>query len=213
MGVYGLLVALSIGGAERLAAATEGTRLYEDGPLTAQDFQATVPPDVAGDAFTGTQLRYDFQYRYQGRDGRVTATVTEVTVEALVRQDQSWNRRPSDPRLLEHEQGHADNAWIQCLKARLAFDQKRRRGWTASAPTLAEASEKLSRELTDKLMGFEEEGRAADARYDEETKHGLGPQQAEWRRVQKATIQELETEWERRARPAASRRSRSVGQP
>lgn len=208
VGVYGLLVALSISGVARLSAAADETRLYEDGLLTAQDFQATVPSDAAGDAFTGTQLGYDFRYRYEGREGRVRATVTEVSIKAVVRKDQSWNRRPTDPRLLEHEQGHADNAWIQCLKARLAFDEKRRRGWTVSAATLAEATDILTRELTEKLTSFEEEGRAADVRYDEETKHGVGPKQAEWRRVQRETIQELEAAWERRTRTASGRRSR-----
>ncbi len=77
-----------------------------------------------------------------------------------------------------------------------------------SAATLAEATDILTRELTEKLTSFEEEGRAADARYDEETKHGVGPKQAEWRRVQRETIQELEAAWERRTRTASGRRSR-----
>ncbi len=125
-------------------------------------------------------------------------TVTEVTVDAYVLQDQSWNRKPGNVTLLEHEQGHADNAWIQCLKARLFFDQKRRRGWKVSASSLDEATDRLRDELTVKMKVFEEEGLEADVRYDRDTKHGLGPLQAELRRVQVATIQELEAEWQQR---------------
>jgi hypothetical protein len=179
--------------------AAEGQRRYEDGPLTTADFRGDVPADAPGDAFTRTQLQFDFRYRYQQLPGgRATVTVTEVTVDAYVLQDQSWNRKPGNVTLLEHEQGHADNAWIQCLKARLFFDQKRRRGWKVSASSLDEATDRLRDELTVKMKVFEEEGLEADVRYDRDTKHGLGPLQAELRRVQVATIQELEAEWQQR---------------
>ena len=94
------------------ALAAEAARKVDAGPLTAADFRGQVPVDPAGDANTSTQLRFSFRYGYQQLGGRATVTVESVSVDAIVIQDASWNRQPTNARLLEHEQGHADIAWI-----------------------------------------------------------------------------------------------------
>mgnify|MGYP007061971409 FL=1 len=60
------------------------------------------------------------------------------------------------------------------------------------APTVEEAAAVVNRELSELMTTFHDEGLRADAEYDRETQHGLGPRQGEWRRVQAATIEELE---------------------
>lgn len=196
-----LLVATALLVAATPVSRAEDLRPYEDGPLTADDFRGEPPDAALGDAQTTTHLRYDFRYRYRFTGGATVLTIEQVEVEALIDRDTSWNRRPGDADLLAHEQGHADNAWIQCLKARLAVRTKLDRpgGWTFTARSLKDAKAEANEALNDTMQAFEKEGVEADAAYDRETRHGLGPRQGEWRRVQQATIEELETLWRRAA--------------
>lgn len=199
---YRLLITTALLVTATTVSRAEDLRPYEAGPLTAADFRGEIPTTAPGDAQTTTHLRYDFRYRYRFTGGATVLTIEQIEIEALIARDTSWNRRPSDTALLAHEQGHADNAWIQCLKARLAVrtNLDRPGGWTFTARSLKDAEAKANEALTDMLQAFEQEGIEADAAYDRETQHGLGPRQGEWRRVQKATMEELEAAW-RRARP------------
>ncbi len=195
MRVWMSLAVMTVAGAviERPATA-EDLRSYEDGPLTAADFLGEVPADPGGDANTATKLGCSYRYSYRVVGGRTTLTVEELTVEAFVRRDASWNRRPMNAALMSHEQGHADIAWISCLQARLAFQEKMPRGrhWRFTGASLEDAVAKLDAAVAEIMKPFEVSGREADAAYDRETRHGLGPKQSEWRRVHQATIEELE---------------------
>lgn len=193
----GLLVALALLVASTSVSRAEDLRSYEDGPLTADDFRGEIHTAAPGDAQTTTHLRYDFRYRYRFTGGATVLTIEQVEIAALIDRDTSWNRRPGDADLLAHEQGHADNAWIQCLKARLAVrtNLDRPGGWTFTARSLKDAEAKATAALNDMMQAFEKEGVEADEAYDRETRHGLGPRQGEWRRVQQATIEELEAAW------------------
>jgi hypothetical protein len=184
----------------QLASAAEDLRNYEEGPLTSDDFRASVPAGTVKDAMTATRLRFEYRYEYRDDGRQTTVTVAGVNVHSFIQRDASWNRRPENKPLLEHEQGHADISWIQCLKARLAYDEKIRGGkkWSATAPTLKEAIAKLERELAGFLATFEQAGREADVQYDRESRHGLAREQAEWRRVHAETIKRLEAEWKAR---------------
>lgn len=174
----------------------EDRRKYDEGPLTKDDFRAE-PQDIAGAAAkTITQLGYDFRYRYKSSARNTTATLDGITIEAYIRRDRSWNRKPDDKALLDHEQGHADIALIHCLQARLAFRKLQKgQGLSATASSLKEATAALEREVKKQMAAFEKSARDADAEYDRETRNGLGAQQAEWRRVQAETIQQLQAEW------------------
>lgn len=193
----GLLVAIALLVASTSVSRAEDLRSYEDGPLAADDFRGEPPAAAPGDAQTTTHLRFDFRYRYRFTGGVTVLTIQQVSIKALIDRDASWNRRPGNAALLAHEQGHADNAWIQCLKARLAVREKvgRSGGWTFTTRSLKDAEAKATAALNDMMQAFEKEGVEADAAYDRETRHGLGPRQGEWRRVQRATIEELEAAW------------------
>jgi hypothetical protein len=185
-------------------AAADDNRKYEEGPLTAADFRAE-PQDIpAAAAKTATQLGHDFRYRYKSTARNTTVTLESITIEAYIRRNRSWNRKPDDKALLDHEQGHADIAQIHCLQARLAFRKLQRGpGLSVTASSLKEATAALEREL-DKLMAvYEQAACDADAEYDRETRNGLGGKQAEWRRVQRETIEQLEAQWRTKKRPAS----------
>lgn len=182
-----------------VSKAEEDRRLWDDGPLTKNDFRGAVPEQPERKAYTATEIRHDYRYRYASTSGgRVTATLTEIDIQAYIRRDQSWNRTPDDRRLLDHEQGHADNAAIQCLRARIALrDAMRGRGVQAVGETKELAVAALERRVIDLMQSFIDGLRDADADYDRRTLHGLGPNESEWRRVQAETLKSLTEQWEK----------------
>jgi hypothetical protein len=193
----GLVLALfSIGG----ASAAENVREYGEGPLTASDFQGAPPEIVTAAAKTVTQFAFEFTYRYKSTARLTTATLDRITITACIRRDQSWNLRPDDESLMDHEQGHADIAQIHCLKARLEFRKKLAKGpnLAVTASSLKEAAAGLDREVRKEIAVFEQATRDADLEYDRQTANGLGGKQAEWRRVQAETLKQLEAEWGRK---------------
>ena len=185
-----LLVAVSI------LSAAEDRRRYDAGPMTADDFRGEAPDTVIAAAKTSTQFLFDFKYRYKSNAKNTTVTLDSITIDAFVRRDQSWNRDPTNKTLLDHEQGHADIAQIHCLRAKLEFRKKLTKGpnISATASSLKAAIAALDREVRKEMAEVEQANREDDAEYDRETRSGLGPKQAEWRRVQVETIKQLETE-------------------
>lgn len=182
-----LFVALSLMATTALAV---DRRPYDEGPLTAEDFlhqPKTVPKGTV--ALTATELRFEYKYRYKSNARNTTATLSSLEITAYIRRDLSWNLSPESKRLLDHEQGHADIAQIQCLKARLAA--RKIIGLQATAGSIEEAQAALGREVSRHMQPFEDAMREADAEYDRETFHGLGGKQAEWRRVQVETLKKL----------------------
>lgn len=177
------------------AVAAEDLRRYEDGPLTADDFREEAPASSRAAAKTVTQFAYEFRFHYRTTTRLTTATLDSITIHANIRRDQSWNTKPEDFNLLDHEQGHADIAQIHCLKARLAFRKKLGRSLTATASSPREASVALDRKVREEMAKFEQAARDADAEYDRQTVNGLGGKQAEWRRVQIETLKQLDAEW------------------
>ena len=183
------------------AEAVEDRRKYEDGPLAADDFRAPVQqiPGIA--AHTITELRYTFRCRFEPAGKLTRAVLTNIEVQAYIRRDRSWNREPHNKSLLDHEQGHADIIQAHCLRARLAFRERMRTGKievTGNSQREAEAA--LGRKIEALIFEFRAARQDDDAQYDRATHHGLGGQQAEWRRVQIETLRQLAEQWQ----PAAS---------
>ena len=147
-----LLFAGVLTGGVRTAAAAEDARprgrSYQDGPLTLDDYRAKPPDDSPLSAFTVTDIRCDYRYRYQSTNRTTTAYVTEMTIDAVVIASQSWNRHPKDKRVLDHEQGHFDLAMIAALQTRLRFaEEYQTRKLTGTGATMEIALEDLKREL------------------------------------------------------------------
>jgi hypothetical protein len=176
------------------AANAADRRPYDDGPLTADDFRADPPANLPAKAHTGTELIHEYRYRYVATEASTTVTLTSFKVTAYIERDRSWNAEPENAALLDHEQGHADAAQIECLRTRAQFRQLvlGAKPLATTAPTLKEAVAALEKKIASLMAAHEQAVRDADAAYDKATEHGLGQGQAEWRRVQKATLRQLE---------------------
>jgi hypothetical protein len=185
-----------------LAGTTLATdrRPYADGPLSKGDFLEEPRELPAGGlARTATELLYKFDYTYKGSARNTTAMLDRIEINAYIRRDKSFNLRPDDKGLMDHEQGHADIAQIHCLRARLAFQKTMRKGRIeATGSSLKDAQTALNREIERQIQEFVTAMRDADAEYDRATSHGLGGKQPEWRRVQLETLKQLEAEWGKR---------------
>lgn len=176
-------------------AADASTRSYSTGPLTLADYQATPPNDRRGlDAFTTTEIRFNYNYRTRVTQRRATAYLTELNIDAVVLPSKSWNTRPSDVRLTDHEQGHFDITYIKSLRARLELARMKKKGKRLySTGTTAQAAIDGLKHKTEGLMQpFLDTLLEEQHEYDRVTNHGLrrGPQ-AEQRRDQLETIKTL----------------------
>jgi hypothetical protein len=178
--------------AKRPAGASEH-RDYVEGPLTADDYLAAVPADRGGlQAMTTADLRVDFHYELEGTKRRLTARLTSINVRAVVIPAKSWNLKPDDPRLLDHEQGHFDLAHIMALRARLHF--AREEPMTGKGPTRNQAIADLNRNVERQFRRFVDELQTEQTRYDELTRHGAVRRVQEHHRRQHREQIELLTE-------------------
>ena len=181
-------------------AAAEKFRSHRAGPLTADDFQAKPDPKSSYIAWTETSLQFHFKYRSETKNGQRVVTLTDIDVWAVLTCDKSWNLRPTDPLLMDHEQGHFDLTEVQ---ARLARNQlrrlmKRRDALTfAKAPREAEAVAKLKAAIAKFMEAYTEACQANHQAYDEATRNGReDTAQANERRQQQAQLEALAREWE-----------------
>jgi hypothetical protein len=100
---------------KKLADADLALRPYRNGPLTAADYRCPPPKPVPQKngvslaAMTYTSIHYSIRYRWRELKSKtVEAKLTNFDAVAEVDRRQSWTTRPTDERLLDHEQGHFD---------------------------------------------------------------------------------------------------------
>lgn len=195
-----LVVAISLAAASAFGQAknserseTPDRRLCEAGPLAKDDFRADPPGESIASARTVTELRHEFSYTYRESGRSVIAKLDKIKIQSYVRRDKSWNKQPDNAALMDHEQGHADNALIESLKARADF-AKRSSTFTTTARTKDEAAAALERQVRAKMKTYEAAMLEQDSLYDQQTRNGLdATKQHEWRRVQMETIKKLAT--------------------
>ncbi|MCL4201774.1 MAG: hypothetical protein KJ000_04725 [Pirellulaceae bacterium] len=169
-------------------------RVYETGPLSARDFQAKIPADNRGlDAWTTTDLVYRLEYQTRITSRIASVWTTQVTVEAVVIPGKSWNRRPDDSALMDHEQGHFDLSQIAALRARIHFANQR---LTGTATTAEAAARNLDNEVQRQIREFFEALRLEHEDYDRLTRHGRDEsKQREQRRLQQEELAKLTEQW------------------
>ena len=169
-------------------------RRYEDGPLTAADYQG-VPPEDSGRllAWTTTDLRYHYRCQYNWTDQRAEAFLTEITIDAVLVPSRSWLKRASDRRLMDHEQGHFDLTMIATLRARVYFaEQLSKRRLQVTARTQEETLVALKNKVAEEMKPFLDGMAAEQAEYDRVTHHGTIPeQQARHRETQLEALKSL----------------------
>lgn len=190
-----------LGAWSRLDAA-ENWRRYSDGPLTETDFRSQPPafqkleagriaPTIA---YTYTEIKYDSRFHVSRTRGRWTAKLTSTEVYAIVRWDKSWNRRPNDDRLMDHEQGHFDLSHSFVLAMQLHLDERRKSNRLPIGQ--GESSDAAIRDLENKLRKevqpiFDEHVKVQQE-YDRITDHGLlAEAQEEQRKIQAVKIADL----------------------
>jgi hypothetical protein len=175
-------------------------RKYSDGPLTSEDFQAKPDPRSRFAAWSEIEFDFSLEYRFERKRGRVVMRLVECDVWAHLVRDKSWTRRPRDPLLLDHEQGHFDLAECHALAARIKIAGMIKT--TAPALSVEADSEQAARTaledaLRELTKPFLTESRAANEKYDRETTNGTDAEaQANHRRQQRERLETLTKEWE-----------------
>jgi hypothetical protein len=203
-GVATLRVTLCLLAVVALAAADEKPplpRKHSDGPLTAADFQAKPDPRSRFAAWTEIDFDYSYKYRFERNNGRVVMRLIEVDVWSRLQRERSWTRRPRDPLVLDHEQGHFDLMETFAQAARIQLQTLIKASSpqiVAAAPTEAEARDALREKLRAQLQPFTTEGRTANETYDRETENGTDvAAQAAARQQQRARLEELAAQWDK----------------
>jgi hypothetical protein len=182
---------------ERTVSDKASKRPYRDGPLVAADFQAE--PDKAN-AFTAwSEIDFDYRYEYSlRRRGEWIATLTKIEIHACLLTDKSWNKRPENATLMDHEQGHFDLAQTFALRAQCKLHSDLQ---TVDVLQGRHANKAAAiRDLEEKLKAFVqaqlEEAAAANKEYDKTTANGAKvTAQAEARREQKRLLDEAAAAW------------------
>lgn len=188
--------------AEPSSVGSSSWRRYSDGPLSVQDFRGTVPPADDPDrrqahlsltALTRTELRYDLVIQTSGAGNRWTARCREADAYAVVLRDRSWNLRPHDAQLMDHEQGHFDITQGLALEVQFRLRElqaRRSMVGTGNSPTAAQRNleERLRAEISPQM----DELPRAQQEYDRITGNGTIPlAQADQRRQQLIRIAEF----------------------
>lgn len=175
----------------------KNNRRHSAGPLTAADFLGTAPDPQERPrrilALTTTEVKYEFQFSLFKKGGGLLARVESIEVFAVVLRTQSWNARPDDKLLLDHEQGHFDITQIHALRAQAELTRLIEDGpLEATGKKESEVREAIDRKIRKLLAPFNEASTQANQEYDSVTLHGTLPErQAEARKEQ----QELLKKW------------------
>ncbi len=169
-------------------------RRFEEGPLLAKDFQMPVPdPQPVREgikmlANTHTKIRYTYRYQTKPtRLSRTVATATSIEIFSLMLRDQSWNAAPDNAFLMEHEQGHFDEAQIGAAAARMdvlkqAFVDN---SFKVVGQTPEQALDLLKAKIEQAMKPHYDAMSAAQKKYDEYTTHGTNKaRQIEYRKKQ-----------------------------
>jgi hypothetical protein len=176
------------------------SRPYRDGPLTKADFAGTRPRGAATAAWSEFDYQWKYDYRFEVKNGVHVVRLTALDIWAEFRRDKSWNRRPEDMLLLDHEQGHFDLAQVMALQAllKLSPHDPTNTSIVARDVKLDEATRKLENLINAAMQPFILEAKQAHIDYDKGTDSGgRAAEQALARKAQRERLQELSVEVER----------------
>jgi hypothetical protein len=165
--------------------------------LSADDFLGKPPDGSPLGAWSEFEYELDFQYNLHARGAARTATLSGVEIVIVVRRDKSWNRRPQDALLLDHEQGHFDIMQIHALEAqvKLTRDLKTADVLQAVGGSRAQAAQRLRAQIAVAIEPFFNAAQEAHLVYDKNTSRGADARaQAESRRQQRERLAELQAE-------------------
>jgi hypothetical protein len=198
LGVLGwCALALSLVHAQEPDAEKTSRRPYRDGPLTPADFQAT--PDDSNTFTAWTEIDFDYRYEYRvHRRGQWIATLSMIEIHTCVMQDKSWNKRPQNATLLDHEQGHFDLAQTFAIRAqsKLHADLNTVDVLQGRHANKAAAIRLLEEKLKEFVQATMDKAAVANKEYDRVTNNGAKlAAQAEARREQKRALEQAAADW------------------
>ncbi len=189
------------------AVASSHLRLYSTLPLTAADFKQTAPsplPALEGGGTQTAQATTGITYSTgpdtcSSTSGTWTCVVSKVVYTAYLDTSKSWISEPNNASLLDHEQGHLDEAAAASLKAQAEVDKRLKEGaLKGTGKTKDEALSALKAAIetiaTDNKKAVEDANGDGVKDYDHDTKHGSkGTQQEAARARQQAALKSPST--------------------
>jgi hypothetical protein len=163
-----------------LASAADAPRKYADGPLAPADFRAAVPdPRPVKDglvlrAMSFTEIRYKTRHRWEeSKQGQVTASLVRFDCSSQFDGDKSWDKEPSDLRLLAHEQGHFDISEINARQAQQRFGKLiADKSLVGRGRDERTAVADLNRKIQAEIKAIFDRERDEQVEYDRATNHG-----------------------------------------
>jgi hypothetical protein len=185
-------------------------RPYRDGPLTAADYRCPPPnplPQKNGvqlSAMTFTSLHYNTRYRWREvQPEKFEARLTSFDIVAEVDRRQSWTTRPTDERLLDHEQGHFDVSELNARRIQKKFNEL-----TSSGGIIGRGSDEASsiadmnQQVESRVHDFLDQERKQQDQYDITTHHGTyHKSQAEERQKQLVALKDKTVPPEKKTSP------------
>lgn len=189
--IFILSASFTLGLAALEAQNPPAERRYAEGPLTPADFKmappATLPIASTGGplhAATFTQMKFNYQYRFDIVAGQYQVKATEADCYAVLTSETSWNSKPKDTGLLLHEQGHFDITEIHARRTRDKLNKQVVEGaYQGVGPTEIAARDKMLVNLNRDFEMQLAEMKAEQALYDRETMHGRNAEvQTQWDR-------------------------------
>lgn len=163
-----------------VARAADAPRKYADGPLAPADFRAAVPdPRPVKDglvlrAMSFTEIRYKTRHRWEeSKQGQVTAWLVRLDCWSQFDGDKSWNKEPTDLRLLGHEQGHFDISELNARQAQKRFDKLiADKALVGRGRDERAAVADLNRKIQAEIKAVFDHERDEQSEYDRATNHG-----------------------------------------
>ncbi|MFI5387096.1 MAG: DUF922 domain-containing protein [Fimbriimonadales bacterium] len=132
-------------------------------------------------------FHYSYKTRWSERDGVITAKVTEIVIRSGFDQNKSWKQGTitETKALLEHEQGHLDINELHASEFRKATMPE------GIGSTGIEAMEDLKVKIRAVCDKWDQESKAEQAKYDNDTNHGaIQAQQEAWTAALKKRLEE-----------------------
>jgi hypothetical protein len=173
-------IAIGDEGPKKSNVADMAMRPYRNGPLTAADFRCPPPnplPQKNGvylSAMTYTSLHYNTHYRWHDSpSGKFEARLTGFEIVAEVDRRQSWTTRPTDERLLDHEQGHFDVTEMWARRIQNKFNGLVARGVIVGhGDDQTSAIADMDQQVDSNLQTMLDDEHKAQDQYDIATRHG-----------------------------------------
>jgi len=176
-------------------------REYRQGPLTSREFLGKPGEDSQLDAYTFTEMRFTFKYRYSPVRSGLLFRATNIEVFATFDPDKSWLRGEVGRRLLDHEQGHFDLTQIHAIRTNREI-AKQLKQFVVVSSNRADGVKRLKKKLTDSLADAFAKCSAEQEDYDHQTKNG---RQADAQRLHRRKQREILAQLKREKKGAPRR--------